>query len=286
MWQRNFWGVDEAEQAQMERKVANIESRAPVAINQLTSDWYKSSDSEIRSIVAEFIGLHWVRNRAMKQRFDELNESVLRSKRQELSESLGDEYESFVSWQRSSKVKAGVLIDSIRLAMTVIGSMHWTLVRFDRPLLATADHPVVVVPNVFPGNPAIVEAASRYGIFNALELRFNLDPQHCLLMTWRDGSDSSAPSAGEYREAANINRALYAQTTVELVHGRHYSAPLVAPPETLHSPIIPLCFIFLDGYGYGQVLRSVRRRMTNRNLDELIRGGRGSGATIVMADAA
>jgi hypothetical protein len=267
---KNFWGVDEAERRAIEQKLDQIERCAPPAIDELIESWRQSGDSEIRGTIAEFIAIHLMRNAAARRRHEALSDEILRQKEADLRESLGEHFDEFMRMQQSPSVISGSLMDQVRLATAMIGSMHWVMIEFDRPLLATADHPLFIVPNVWPGAELNVQAAPSIGILNTRELQFNLDPQHCLLMTWYEGPDPEEPVVGSFREAANINRALFAQTDIEFVYGCHYEAPVVAPPENIRAPIVPLSGVYLPSYGYADVLRSQRREATSRNLDLLI----------------
>lgn len=91
--------------------------------------------------------------------------------------------------------------------------MHWCLVRFDRDLLATSDHPLVIIPfGPYTLNPASVIPES--GLVDTVEVRFPVDPRTLLLMAW---SDPGAPDSvvGTYRAACNSNSAVVAQALEE-----------------------------------------------------------------------
>jgi hypothetical protein len=72
---------------------------------------------------------------------------------------------------------------------TLVGSMHWTLLSFKTPRLATCDHPVSMIDiNVFHTkvDPAVFPQA---GMLSAVEIRFPISPTHGLLLSWLDGED-------------------------------------------------------------------------------------------------
>ncbi len=55
-------------------------------------------------------------------------------------------FDEFVSHASSERERAASLLGMINKLATTFGSMHWTLIRFDEPLLLTSDQPVVAVP--------------------------------------------------------------------------------------------------------------------------------------------
>ena len=86
---------------------------------------------------------------------------------------------------------------------TVLGSMHWTLVEFASPLVATSDHPVVLWPGIDSSAPRPVEIA-EVGIMECLEIRLPLSPQHGVLMTWSDRADDDCVRIRGTRGRADV----------------------------------------------------------------------------------
>jgi hypothetical protein len=92
---------------------------------------------------------------------------------------------------------AALLSDSYRFirmlsaALTttsVFGSMHWTLVELERPLIATSDHPVVLWPGSESRAPQAVQVTEA-GIMRCSKVRLPLSPFRAVLMTWADQAD-------------------------------------------------------------------------------------------------
>ena len=82
----------------------------------------------------------------------------------------------------------------------ILGSMHWTLVGFGSPVIATSDHPVVTWPGARARRP---EAAQlRAGILECIEVRLPLSPMHLVLITWADRPDDEETQVRGHRHHA------------------------------------------------------------------------------------
>lgn len=147
---------------------------------------------------------------------------------------------------------AQLLSDSYRLvsmfstALTVasvLGSMHWTLVEFARPLVATSDHPVVLWPGIDSSAPRAVEMAD-VGLMECLEIRLALSPRHAVLMTWSDASDTDHVLVNGRRDhAANLNAFAVVNADRQWFH-----LPGRAPPRA-SGQLLPLSVQLVPGYG-------------------------------------
>lgn len=90
-------------------------------------------------------------------------------------------------------------------ATGVFASMHWTVIEFERPLIATSDHPLVLWPGVESRSPVTTEI-TLLGVLECVEVRLPLSPTHGLLMTWSDHPDDDhAKAKGTSDHAANFN---------------------------------------------------------------------------------
>src|SRR4029077_5565648 len=96
------------------------------------------------------------------------------------------------------------LISLINKLSSVFGSMHWTLLRFDDPLLITSDQPVAPVPLLTPGVIEPFAALPGGGWLDTLEVRCPLTPHLALLATWHMGPEAE-PIAGTWQDAVNLN---------------------------------------------------------------------------------
>jgi hypothetical protein len=92
----------------------------------------------------------------------------------------------------------------------VLGSMRWQLLRFDEPLLAYSDQPVVVWPvgvDAFATSPTKPDLSP----LDALEVRIPVSPQCALLMTWVGLPDVQEPNPASATHAAEMNALVIGQ---------------------------------------------------------------------------
>jgi hypothetical protein len=83
--------------------------------------------------------------------------------------------------------------------------MHWTLVEFDAPRLATSDHALVLWRGIESRSPSATEI-TQTGIFECIEARLPLSPTRAVLMTWSDNPDDEhSRVCGTRDHAANLN---------------------------------------------------------------------------------
>lgn len=142
---------------------------------------------------------------------------------------------------------------------SVIGSMHWSLVEFRSPLLATSDHPIVLWP---------AHERSRHpqpsrlggGLLHTLEAVVPLSPTLALLMTWLDRHDDAQPLPGHRDHAARMNAFVIAEAEQQWFH-----APGRNPPRA-SGLLLPLSAELHDGYDRSSAAASVRRAEIERRI--------------------
>jgi Protein of unknown function (DUF4238) len=128
-------------------------------------------------------------------------------------------------------------------------------VRFDSPVLATCDHPVVVWPASDAGRPVQPTVAAKIGIGNLFEVRFPIGPQAAILMTWQDRRDPREPVRGKTHHADNLN----AFTIVEAERQWFYR-PGSRRPRKRAGAWMPLAPELLPGYSIPEAAYCRRRR--------------------------
>jgi len=105
----------------------------------------------------------------------------------------------------SDTYRLGKVLSHAITGAAVFASMHWTLVEFARPLIATSDHPLVLWPGGASRSPAAAEI-TQIGILDCIEIRLPLSPNIAVLMTWSDEPDNEHVRARGTRDhAANLN---------------------------------------------------------------------------------
>jgi hypothetical protein len=145
---------------------------------------------------------------------------------------------------------------------SLLGSMHWTLIEFHSPLLATSDHPIVPWPLGIRSRPPQATSLSN-GIFKTLELRVPISPRQAVVMTWLDDEDP-APLRGSSDVAGNLNAFTVAQAERQWFHSPERVPPLAT------GQLLPLSPPLLHGYDSDTVLSSRRRHATEENIRKLI----------------
>jgi Protein of unknown function (DUF4238) len=142
-------------------------------------------------------------------------------------------------------------------ASAVFASMHWTLVEFDAPRLATSDHPLVFWPGAKSRSPSVVEI-TQTGIFQCIEARLPLSPTRAVLMTWSDSPDDEhARVRGTRQHAANLNA-----FTVVSADRQWFHRP-VRPPPRGSGNLLPLSLELVEGYSASAADASQRRKLAS-----------------------
>jgi Protein of unknown function (DUF4238) len=147
-------------------------------------------------------------------------------------------------------------------AAAVLGSMRWQLLRFDEPLLAYSDQPVVVWPlgvtefRTPPGDPC-------FGPLESLEIHVPLSPHLLLLMTWADKPDIPDPVDADAIFAGEANALTIAQADKQWMH------KLGSEPPVARGVIRPLSRAFEIQYSSDAVRASGRRATTARYLHRI-----------------
>src|SRR4051794_17462345 len=118
---------------------------------------------------------------------------------------------------RSDRERAEKLLTLINKLSTAFGSMHWTLLRFDEPLLATSDQPVCGVPLLGDGKIRPISATLNDGWSETMEVRFALGPRLLWLGSWHMGPEA-ATIAGTWAHALDHNVAVTAQADLQWFH--------------------------------------------------------------------
>lgn len=136
--------------------------------------------------------------------------------------------------------------------ITLLGSMTWDLLTFDRDVLVLSDHPVVEWP--LGDDMRAPQVFTDHGLANVLEVRLPLTPRALLLMTWRDEEDGTVHECGD-DIAANANAFFVAHAE------RQYMYVAGTVPPCGRGPFPALSVRLNRGYGSRTAeISDVRRR--------------------------
>lgn len=164
-----------------------------------------------------------------------------------------EEVEHFKQQLLSSTTRSTRMLSAGLKVASVLGSMHWVLVEFQSPVLASSDHPVVPWP-LSERSRQPTPTPAEIGFFNTLEMRVPVSPQLAIVMTWLDDEDSRGPVRGVKDDAANLNAFTVAQAERQWFH-----IPTRSPPRAT-GQLLPLSPRLVAGYGPQTVEVSRRRR--------------------------
>jgi hypothetical protein len=141
----------------------------------------------------------------------------------------------------------------------VLGSMRWQLLRFEGPVLAYSDQPVVRWPM---GSNACTQPPSEptFGPVEALEIAVPVAPHLALLMTWADEPDAVAPVDAPAKFAEGLNAMVTAQAAGQWMHKPGFE------PVLARGVIRPLSERFERGYDSAVAQQTRRRAQTMQNL--------------------
>jgi hypothetical protein len=136
--------------------------------------------------------------------------------------------------------------------------MHWSLVEFDAPLVGNGDQPIVVFPMLRACETARIEALPRTGFMDSVEVRIALDPHHILLLTWLDAVEDGTVVHGTFAQAADINRATFAQADRHWFYRPGTHPPRLSPPM-LERACQEISYDLLPGYSLDAAFHAQRR---------------------------
>jgi Protein of unknown function (DUF4238) len=241
----------------IEASLAHVENKATPALRQVISG--KPLTVELKGALAQLFGLQMMRGPAFFAKHEEIHRSVLEGARasdlkpRHLAAVGGD-----VELARQQVIDALIGPTNRFMAMLSYGAkvagilslMRWHVVRFDGPLLAYSDHPVVL----WPMNVERTRAFRRQGLgpLTMLEIRIPIAPDAAILMNWIDRSDEVGIPM-KRRAAGELNAFTVGQTDREWMHKAGEE------PEVSDDVFLPLSRLVDFSYGRAAAERSLRR---------------------------
>lgn len=140
---------------------------------------------------------------------------------------------------------------------SILTSMHWTLLRFDKPLVVTSDHPVHVWPIECPSSRPRPTRTSA-GMLQTLEVRLPVSSHVALVMSWWPAPDPSEPTDGARHHPKNLNA-----FTVAEAEKAWFFLPETSPPVG-NDVFLPISTDLFPGYDAAAALRSPLRQQVSR----------------------
>jgi Protein of unknown function (DUF4238) len=246
----------------VEASLAHVENKATPALRQIIAG--EPFTVERKGALAQLFGLQMMRGPAFFSKHEEIQRSVLEGakashlKPRHLAAVGGD-----IDLARSQVIEAILSPTSRFMTMLsyavkvagILSLMRWHVVRFDGPLLAYSDHPVVL----WPMNVERTRPFSRQGLgpLTMLEIRVPIAPDAAILMNWIDRSDEVGV-AMKPRAAAELNAFTVAQAEKEWMHRAG------SEPEVADGVFSPLSRLIDPTYDRAAATRSARRAHADR----------------------
>ena len=241
--------------------IQGIENTAAPILRELASRWPLPGDDKMH--LAMLIGLQLVRGPRSFAWHDDFAVQNLARYREEggfIPEPGVDATEEQIHRATLEEITGSTyrLTSMLRLTAKMascFGSMNWSLIRFDSPVIATSDHPVVVWPASEAGRSVQPTVAQEVGIGNIFELRLPVSPRAAILMTWRDRPDPADPIAGRTHHAENLNA-----FTIAEAEKQWFYRPGARRPRQRESRWMPLAPELVTGYSIVEADHCQRRR--------------------------
>lgn len=267
----NFFGADPDLRKQTEERFNKFESKGIEALRQLEDSWPPTGDS--RSAIAGLVGIHMVRNPAFIARATLLSEAEIERKMTAYRQTMTQEQiATMVTSFRSIQFKIDYMLSLVPKQASLLAGMHWTVIEFPVPLLATSDQPVSVVPILDNGESAEIEAFPRAGFLGTHEIRFPIDPRRALLMTWIEGFDTERAVPASDDIAAELNRTTIAQADREWFHHPARRTTRLKQDDLGDGFCRPVGQQLDPAYTADAARNSGRRRAAEKILKELVEG--------------
>jgi Protein of unknown function (DUF4238) len=265
-WRPKWWGQDGNLRVAAETITRKAEDDSASILREFAGRWPLGRDD--RAKLSQFIALHTVRTPAWRSAYEAVSIEAI-------CDTLGRERHD-VDTERaairaflSDQLQVDALLKQVPRLASLLMSMHWTLVKFDEPLIASGDQPVVCVPRIPSGQRLPITAMPRTGFMETVEIRFPVDPQRLLLMTWSPQPDLPEPVPGQFRHAADVNRSTREQADAHWFYKPERRPPLLAPP-TLDMGCEPISYELVPGYSFTVARDSRRRSEADAIMKQLI----------------
>lgn len=240
----------------IEWSLSHLENAAAPLLRELRERWPFSTQE--KATLAQLFGYQLIRGPRWKESYEALTRSFVHEQRNAEwpTNDVPDAVEKLGQHLLSSTAQHTRMLGMGFKVASSLGSMHWTLIEFNSPLLATSDHPVVPWP-IGDASRSPQPTPMNAGILETLEIRVPVSPWLAVTMTWIDDVDREQPIAGTRQHAANLNAFTVAQAEMQWFY-RPGSKPPVASGRLLAlSPQL------LTGYDQHAACTSRRRSATS-----------------------
>jgi hypothetical protein len=264
-----FWGHHPEIRAAAERDIGRVETRSAPVLHALAERWPLERGSDEWFALLELVAVHAIRTPGWRERMVAEQEALIGRDAEKLRREFGEHFDDAVAFLRSDRQRVALLMGLIPKLASLLGSMHLTLLHFERPCLVTSDQPLTPVALLPAGLQPPIAAIPASGFLATREYRFPVGPRDALLLTWLDEPDDGPAIRGNYRLACDLNFATARQSDREFFHHPDAVPPFVAPPDR-EPRSSPLGSEVHPQYSLTAATHSRRRLQAHRILNEMI----------------
>jgi hypothetical protein len=253
----------------IEWSLSQLESVIAPMMKNFQSEW-PFTDREVKGAFAEFFAFQFVRGPRWKAWHESMARETIDWYRRDPEPVMHNGLWIATTHKQINETETRLLSETEWLTrmmvianrlITTFGSMCWSLVEFDSPMLAISDHPVVAWPLGEPRRrPA--PTPDGLGVMNFLEVRVPITPRLGLLMTWQDLADQVDPIRGSDDVAANFNAFTIANADRQWMQMPEAETPVAS------GYLDPLASELIAGYGPEELERCAVRRQVRQLLEE------------------
>jgi hypothetical protein len=241
----------------VEWSLAQGESAATPLLRSFDERWPLSKDEKAQ--LAELFAYQLLRGTRWKAEYEKGTLRFLERRRDEdLARGLDpDDLDEENAEFLSNSHRLVMMFSTAMTLASALASMHWILIEFARPLVATSDHPVSIWPGAGSSSPEATNVSGT-GLINSIEIRLPLSPTRTVLMTWADEPDDEENRVRGTRDhAANLNA-----FTVASADRQWFHLPDTSPPVG-SGKLLPLSVQLVAGYSEEAAEASERHRQVD-----------------------
>jgi hypothetical protein len=251
----------------IEKSLSVVETKAATPLRELIAG--SSLEAERKGIVAQFLAAQLVRGPAFFDQREELIRPTFEGAGAEdfqpgRLESVGGDLhaarQKAIGEELAATKKFVTMLAYARKIASVFGLMRWQVLRFDGPLLAYSDHPVVLWPLLVPSSAPFPRQI--LGPLKTLEVRVPVAPDVAILMNWLDRDDEVGVAMAA-SAAAELNAFTISQAETEWMH------QIGSEPPVGTGVFRPLTRLIERSYGEQTVAGSRRYAAADRFLKEV-----------------
>jgi hypothetical protein len=256
-----------ARDASWEIAMSRLETTAIPVLRRIP-DWPLSPQD--RTTITEYLALLALRSPAFRAWHIEQSSALVHADRRagKYSELTEEEWAYAEQYFTGQEFRTRTMARMLSRVSSILGSMHWALLRFSSPRVCISDQPLVCVPLIQPEEARKIQVLPAGGFANVMEVRAPVDPRHALLLSWHDDEDETKAITGDREMLRDLNFSIVEQAEKHWCH-----QPGVTPPHAARWSL-PLSMRVIAGYAAPVVEGSTRRRLALQSVNEMIADGK------------